>query len=118
MPTIAPFRALRYDLKHVGSLSNVVCPPYDVIDPDLQDRLLLTRACRANLSQIFGLFPDEDNAAQDLLEKATASLTPAEATDHLGVLHRMWTVTDAGVISRLTELMDPKAMFIADGHHR
>ena len=32
MPTIAPFRGLRYDLEHVGSLSNVVCPPYDVID--------------------------------------------------------------------------------------
>ena len=39
MPTIAPFRALRYDLKHVGSLSNVICPPYDVIDPELQNRL-------------------------------------------------------------------------------
>ena len=39
MPNISPFRALRYDLKHVGKLSNVICPPYDVIDPDLQNRL-------------------------------------------------------------------------------
>ena len=58
------------------------------------DRLLLTRACKANLSQIFGLFPDAENAAQDLLEQAVAGVTPLEATDHLGVVHRMWPVTD------------------------
>jgi uncharacterized protein (DUF1015 family) len=222
MPTIAPFRGLRYDLKHVGTLTNVICPPYDVIDAELQnalyklhptnivrlelnrdepgdgkvndaganqrysraskflknwrsegvlyeeprpavyvynqtfeyageqhtrrgfmvrcqlerfgegkiypheetmsgpkqDRLLLTRACRANLSQIFGLFPDEKNAAQNLLEQAVSGITPVEATDHLGVVHRMWTVTDAAVISKLVELMGPKPLFIADGHHR
>ncbi|HZZ29063.1 MAG TPA: DUF1015 domain-containing protein [Pirellulales bacterium] len=222
MPTIAPFRALRYDLKQVDSLSNVICPPYDVIDSDLQnklyklhpanvvrmelnrdepgdgdinnpdanqrysraakflknwrsegvlyeepkpavyvyhqsfeyagkkhtrrgfmvrcrlerfgegeiypheetlsgpkaDRLLLTRACRANLSQIFGLYPDAENAAQELLEQAVAEQTPVEATDHLGLVHRMWTVTDEAVIKRLTDLMEPKPMFIADGHHR
>jgi uncharacterized protein (DUF1015 family) len=217
MPTIAPFRALRYDLKHVGALSNVICPPYDVIDANLQnrlyklhpaniiraelnrdepgdsdsnnrytraakflknwreegvvyeeprpavyvyhqtfeaegqqhtrrgfmvrcrlerfgkgkiypheetlsgpkqDRLQLTRACRANLSQIFGLFPDQSNEAQELLEKAVAGQTPVEATDHLGVVHRMWTVTDDAVISKLNGIMGPKPMFIADGHHR
>ena len=31
MPSIEPFRALRYNLKKVGSLSRVVTPPYDVI---------------------------------------------------------------------------------------
>jgi uncharacterized protein (DUF1015 family) len=222
MPTIAPFRGLRYDLKHVGALTNVICPPYDVIDAELQnalyklhptnivrlelnrdepgdgdvndaganqrysrsakflknwrsegvlyeepqpavyvyhqsfeyasqqhtrrgfmvrcrlerfgegkiypheetmsgpkqDRLLLTRACRANLSQIFGLFPDEKNAAQNLLEQAVSGITPVEATDHLGMVHRMWTVTDTAVISKLVELMGPKPLFIADGHHR
>jgi uncharacterized protein (DUF1015 family) len=39
MPQIAPFAALRYDLDHVGSISDVIAPPYDVIDPDLQDQL-------------------------------------------------------------------------------
>lgn len=217
MPDVQPFRALRYNLGHVGSLSDVIAPPYDVIDPDLQerlykrhpanvirlelnreepgddernnrytraarflrhwqaegvlqresdpavyvyhqlfdycgkrltrrgfmaqvrlerfgegriypheetmsgpkqDRLLLTRACRANLSQIFGLYPDEKNEAQELLEKEIAGQPPVEATDHLGVLHRMWAVTDPQVISRLAALMGPKPTFIADGHHR
>lgn len=39
MPHTAPFAALRYNPEHVGSLSDVVAPPYDVIDPELQDRL-------------------------------------------------------------------------------
>jgi len=217
MPDIQPFRALRYDLGHVGSLSDVVAPPYDVIGPELQaalykkhpanivrlilnrdepgdddannrysraarflrnwqsegvlfteaypavyvyhqvfeyagekytrrgfmcrcklerfgegkiypheitmsgpkqDRLLLTRACKANLSQIFGLFPDAENEAQELLEKAIAGQQPIEATDHLGVVSRMWPVTDEKVLTELIGVLGPKPVFIADGHHR
>src|ERR1700761_4550285 len=39
MPDIRPFRGVRYDLARVGTLSDVVAPPYDVIGHDLQDRL-------------------------------------------------------------------------------
>ncbi|HWB09069.1 MAG TPA: DUF1015 domain-containing protein [Pirellulales bacterium] len=217
MPQIEAFRALRYDLGHVGSLSDVVAPPYDVIGPELQeqlykrhpancirlilnreepgddeqnnrysraarflknwrsegvlftepdpavyvyhtqfdyagttynrrgfmarirlerfgegkifpheetmsgpkqDRLLLTRACKANLSQVFGLFPDPRSEAQELLEAAIAGKTPVEATDHLGVVHRVWPVSDVQAIARLAGIMGPKQVFIADGHHR
>jgi uncharacterized protein (DUF1015 family) len=31
MATIAPFRAVRYNTSKVSNLSNVICPPYDVI---------------------------------------------------------------------------------------
>jgi uncharacterized protein (DUF1015 family) len=33
MADVQPLRALRYDLAKVGSLADVVAPPYDVIDP-------------------------------------------------------------------------------------
>jgi uncharacterized protein (DUF1015 family) len=39
MPDVRPFRGIRYDVARVGALSDVVAPPYDVIDPALQDRL-------------------------------------------------------------------------------
>ncbi|MCC9640899.1 DUF1015 domain-containing protein [Rhodopirellula sp. JC740] len=39
MPKVTPFAAVRYNLEHIRSLSEVVAPPYDVIDPDLQDQL-------------------------------------------------------------------------------
>lgn len=217
MPHIQAFRGLRYDLGHVGSLSDVIAPPYDVIDPTLQDqlyqrhpanvirlelnrdepgddatsnrytraarflrnwrsegvlqvdpdpalyvyhqvfqyqgqeyqrrgfmtrvrlerfgegriypheethasakqdRLLLTQACKTNISQIFGLYPDSDNAAQERLEATLAGKTPLQATDHLGVIHRLWVVTDVQAISNVSAIMDSKPMYIADGHHR
>jgi uncharacterized protein (DUF1015 family) len=217
MPEVHAFRALRYDLGHVGSLSDVIAPPYDVINAGLQDQLYqkhpanvirlilnrdepgdddahnrytraarflknwcsegllqldpspalyvyhqifdyagqhltrrgfmarirlerfgegkiypheethasakadrfkLTVACRANLSQIFGLYPDEDNAAQEILEQAIIGKTPLEAVDHLGVIHRMWPVSDLKVIGEVSSVLGPRPMFIADGHHR
>ena len=40
MADIQAFRGLRYDLSKVGSLSDVVAPPYDVISADQRDELL------------------------------------------------------------------------------
>lgn len=40
MPTLRPFRALRYDPAAVGDLADVISPPYDVISPELQARLI------------------------------------------------------------------------------
>lgn len=39
MPRVRPFRAVRYNLERAGRLEDVLAPPYDVIGPDLQDRL-------------------------------------------------------------------------------
>ena len=39
MADIRAFRAHRYDLGRVGALTDVVAPPYDVIDEKLQDQL-------------------------------------------------------------------------------
>jgi uncharacterized protein (DUF1015 family) len=217
MPDISALHGIRYDLGHVGSLSNVIAPPYDVIDADLQqqlydkhpanvvrlilnkdepgddehnnrytraarlmrswlrdgilfreaipaiyvyhqvfqeggvehtrrgymsrvrlerfgegniypheethgaakaDRLKLWGACRANLSQIFSLFPDPENHAQNILEAAIAGAAPLEATDHLGVIHRIWPVTDVSTITAVSAAMGDRPVYIADGHHR
>ena len=85
------------------------------------DRLMLTTACKMNFSQIFGLYPDEENSVQPVLENAlvqkkyTDSVT---AADHLGILHQMWVVEDEGIIKQAVSAMAPKPIFIADGHHR
>src|SRR5262249_5283241 len=217
MADVQAFRAFRYDLGRVGALSDVVAPPYDVIDPGLQqalyerspfnvvrlilnketaadsehdnrytrasqtlkawqhdnilvqdsartlyvyhqdfeaegkrytrkgfmarvrlekfgegriypheetlsgpkaDRLKLFRATQMNLSQIFGLFPDELDEVQTKLDAAVARALPIQATDHLGVVSKLWAVTDQSVISAVAGLMGPKPIFIADGHHR
>lgn len=217
MPDTQAFRGIRYDLGHVGSLSNVIAPPYDVIDAELQkqlydlhpanvvrlilnrdepgdndqrnrysraaqmfrswqregvlfaeadpalyvyhqvfteggvthtrrgfmsrvrlerfgegsiypheethgaakaDRFKLWTACKANLSQIFGIYPDEQNTAQNILESAIVGVAPLEATDHLGVIHRLWPVSDVATIAAATAAMGGRPTYIADGHHR
>src|SRR5215208_1211718 len=40
MPQIRPFRGLRFDPARVGQIGGVLCPPYDVINPSEQQRLL------------------------------------------------------------------------------
>jgi len=42
MPDVSPFRGVRFDVAKVGTLADVVAPPYDVIDPALQDKLYET----------------------------------------------------------------------------
>ena len=218
MPRIQPFRGLRYNLAKVGALSNVIAPPYDVVDAELQrklyglspynfiqleltqsdpsdgddvdakyrraanqfrtwirdgvlqqepdaaiyvyhqsfdaggrtftrrgfmsrlrlvrfgegniypheethakakdDRLRLTRACEANLSQIFGLYPDPSNQSQNLLEAHIAGTAGLEAVDHLGVVHRLWPITNQKVIAELSNAVEDLPLFVADGHHR
>jgi uncharacterized protein (DUF1015 family) len=217
MADVQAFRAFRYDLGRVGALADVVAPPYDVIDPALQDalyrrspynvvrlilnkeeptdtegnnrytraatflrdwqrehvlaqdsarslyvyhqefevegrrftrrgflarvrlerfgegriypheetmagpkadRLKLFRATAMNLSPVFGLYPDPDCAVQAQLDAAVGRALPLQAVDHLGVVSKLWPVSDQHAVSAVTGLMGPRPIFIADGHHR
>lgn len=40
MAQVLPFRGVRYNPEKVGDLALVICPPYDVIDPSLNQELL------------------------------------------------------------------------------
>jgi uncharacterized protein (DUF1015 family) len=217
MAEIRAFRAFRYDLGRIGTLGDVIAPPYDVIDPALQqalydrnplnvirlilnketaqdteadnrytraarflrdwqtegvlaqdsarslyvyhqdfevdgqrftrkgflarvrleafgkgriyaheetmsgpkaDRLKLFHATHMNLSPVFGLFPDDEGAVQKALDDVAGRALPLEAADHLGVVSRLWPISDQHALSTVTGLMGPKPVFIADGHHR
>jgi uncharacterized protein (DUF1015 family) len=96
----------------------LVFPHEETLSGPKIDRLMLTAVCTANLSQVFGLYPDPNGEVQAPLDELTARLTPLEAMDHLGVVHRMWPVTDVGVIGAVSARIGPKPLFIADGHHR
>ena len=217
MAEIRAFRGVRYDLGRVGALSDVIAPPYDVIDPALQqtlydrspynvirlilnkeaatdsatdnrysraadtlrtwladdvlrldsnrslyvyhqdfevegqtytrrgflarvrlepfgtgriypheetlagpkaDRLKLFHATNMNLSPVFGLYPDADDAVMRELDALTSRTLPLQATDHLGVVSKLWPISDQHIVSAVTGLLGPKPVFIADGHHR
>ena len=101
--------------------SGMVYPHEITMSGPKLDRLMLTTACKMNFSQIFGLYPDEENSVQFLLEEALVQgkyTETASATDHLGVVHKMWVVEDEETIKQVVSAMAPKPIFIADGHHR
>ena len=80
------------------------------------DRLDLLRATRAHFGQIFMLYSDP--AAE--IENALASADPPlmELSDEYGVLHRVWGISDPGVMALVRGKMREKKLIIADGHHR
>jgi uncharacterized protein (DUF1015 family) len=73
-----------------------------------------------NFSQVFGIYPDEKNEIQNQLDEAIVrnNIPPLTATDHLGVRHKMWVLDDPTAIESAVKKMEPKPIFIADGHHR
>jgi uncharacterized protein (DUF1015 family) len=82
-----------------------------------EDRLALTKATRANLSPIFGLYEDAQNVVAERLERALTPEPLAVGTFD-GVENRLWSVTDPGTIAEVARLMGPRPIYIADGHHR
>ena len=82
------------------------------------DRLALFNATKFNLSPIFGLYPDPRNEVLAAVEAGLRDRTPLEATDHLGVVNRLWPVLDPAAHTAVQGLMGPRPIFIADGHHR
>jgi uncharacterized protein (DUF1015 family) len=79
------------------------------------DRLDLLRATRGHFGQIFMVY--EDSGQIDLL-LGTSADPDITVTDEYGVLHRVWQVSDPGLINAVQVAMSDKKLIIADGHHR
>ncbi|MEE8573796.1 MAG: DUF1015 domain-containing protein [Thermodesulfobacteriota bacterium] len=87
------------------------------------DRLKLMKACKANLSCIFSLYSEPGVDAKDrigvVIETAAVKTEPIiDVTDDDGVVSKLWRVADTAVLTKVTEAMEDKPIFIADGHHR
>ncbi len=79
------------------------------------DRLQLLRSTRSHFGQIFMLYNDTGEV-DSLLSQTTPPTT--EVTDEYDVLHRVWRVSDPGLIELIRGKMRDKKLIIADGHHR
>jgi uncharacterized protein (DUF1015 family) len=80
------------------------------------DRLDLLRATRAHFGQIFMLYRDPAGEVETAL--ACGAAADMEIRDEYGVLHRVWKLSDPGLISLVQGKMRDKKLIIADGHHR
>ncbi len=79
------------------------------------DRLDLLRATRAHYEQLFLLYQDSGEIDSLLAPKTVPTI---DVADEYGVAHRVWRISDAGVIASIQDQMGDKKLVIADGHHR
>ncbi len=100
--------------------AGVILPHEKTQNRPKEDRLALMEACRANFSQVFSLYEDEEGAMGPVYTEVFSSPKgPAfDITDDEGVRHKLWMVEDQQIQGKVTEILRPKKLFIADGHHR
>jgi len=85
-----------------------------------EDRLNLLSACRTNFEFIYTLFEDNDKKIFSILDK-TSKETPliqARVQYDFSLEFKFWRIISKKDIKSLQELMKPKTVLIADGHHR
>ena len=94
--------------------AGIVLPHERTLAAPKADRLELIRACRTNLSPIFGLV----DAPLELASLVEGKEPTASFTDRAGITHRLWRISDPATTQQLVERVASEQIFIADGHHR
>ena len=96
----------------------VVKPHEETFESVISDRLRLLDTTKAQFSQIFSLYSDEENTVIGLLDGAREEGPMGSITDSDGCIHSLYRITDTAVIRKVQEFFMDKALYIADGHHR
>jgi len=83
-----------------------------------EDRMRLLRACRTNLSPIFGLYADREAVIDPARAAATRRAPDIDVHDDAGVRHRLWLLAEPEIANAIAAGLRDETVFIADGHHR
>ncbi len=82
-----------------------------------EDRLMLTKHTKTNISQVFCLFDDPENRVTNSLYNHV-TYKPTYTGKLNDVVNEVWTLSDRELCNWITQSMKDKKIFIADGHHR
>ena len=96
----------------------IVKPHEETFDSVIADRLRLLDTTKAQFSQIFSLYSDEENRIMNLLEEGREPDAIGSITDGDGCIHSLYRIAEPGVIKEVQEFFMERALYIADGHHR
>ena len=95
-----------------------VLPHENTLKAPKVDRLSLLRCVKANISPIFMLYEDDKHKVSSILKNISKKTKPFISIDIDNVRHRVWKLIDPRVSEKIENFMEPKDVFIADGHHR
>jgi uncharacterized protein (DUF1015 family) len=96
----------------------VVLPHERTLAGPKADRLKLKRACRAHLSQVFGLYSDAERLSDRPFASLTQTAPVLDGTTSDGVRQQLWRLIDPAMQREVAALLADKKVYIADGHHR
>jgi uncharacterized protein (DUF1015 family) len=97
--------------------SAAVLPHEDTYAPAVEGRRALLAATETDLEPIV-LAHDPEPTVARLTRDARRGQPTLEVQDTDGVRHRLWRVTDRGLLDELTRALHRTGAVIADGHHR
>lgn len=101
----------------LGGPEGRVLPHEQTTSRPLEDRLRLMETCRANLSPVFGIFPDEQSHGDAALAEMEEGW-PLYEFRRNDVICQVWRVTDLEKLRALARILQDRRLLIADGHHR
>lgn len=93
-------------------------PHEKTLDAPKQDRLALTRALESQLSPVFSLYRDPQNAIRTATAKLTATTPFVDFVSADEERHQVWKMRDPDLINMVENTLSASPLFIADGHHR
>jgi uncharacterized protein (DUF1015 family) len=97
----------------------IVLPHERTFSKVKSERLELMKTCHANFSPIFSLFSDEENRiGNKLMHVVQNKSADIVFTDKNEQKHRLWRITDNSDHQYISDALQDKKIFIADGHHR
>ncbi len=95
-----------------------VQPHEKTLEGPKADRLNLTRATAAQFGQIFMLYDDPEQTAEQIIRQVMQARPAIDYTDKESVRHRLYVIDRSDLIETFVEKMESKQTIIADGHHR
>jgi len=105
-------------VKLVDFSEGVVLPHENTLSAPKVDRMQHMQAINANTEQIFGIVQDGGDLYPAIADAAQRAEALGECIDEFGVTHRLMRLSDANIITKLQQIIAPRAILIADGHHR
>lgn len=94
-----------------------VLPHEQTFKKHKEDRLKLTTACNANMSQVFSVYSDKKGVVEKLVDDNLGEpIIDIVAEDN--IKNTFWKISDPAVISKIQDHLKDKSILIADGHHR
>ena len=96
----------------------VVLPHEGTLKGPKIDRLALMQSCKCAFSQIFAMYTDPEQRAEQVMDEVSQQPPYFDLTDGQDVRHRMWVIAEPERLAALSAVLEGRQIVIADGHHR